>query len=216
MPDRIPEDVPSAGPENEESHTYTRGGDFGQTDVPAIGRVTKDSPRPAACGTVDELNCMLGELRARIAVSSIIDSEKRFFDERLQATQGDLFTIGALVSGAISAGERWKEHLDSAVELYESEINATEAELPSLRNFIVPGEDLTSSAAHLARAVCRRAERCCLAALQDDPSLELVIPFLNRLSDWLYIMARRLARLSGHADRLWDLGKSSAARGANE
>jgi cob(I)alamin adenosyltransferase len=173
---------------------YTRTGDGGETSLLSGGRVAKDHPRIEAYGTVDELNSVLGLLLTEELPAEAV--------ERLRAAQSSLFSVGA--SLADSEGR-----LLPAVEAFSAEplegwIDAMDLELDELRSFIVPGGCRAAALAHVARTVCRRAERRVMAV---DPVDDAIVPFLNRLSDALFVLARFLNHRQGIADPEWRGGR---------
>ncbi len=178
---------------------YTRTGDEGQTGLFGGGRVAKDDPRVEAYGDVDELNAALGLARA-------IEPDPRI-DEILVAVQRDLFAIGALLATPDPA--RMREHLTKAridegrITQLELDIDHGEAELTPLRAFILPGGTPKAATLHVARTVCRRAERRVvhLAQTVDLPPLAAI--YLNRLSDLLFVLARVATRRAGTGEVTW-------------
>jgi len=190
-------------PLREAARIYTRRGDFGETDLPALGQTAKSHPRLAASGALDELNCAIGELAVRTEASSLGASQRRAVLRRAKRAQRELFLLGSLLSGAARPARGPTASHRAMVERLEAEIEAMEAELPACRGFLVPGGDPLASAAHLARAVCRRAERDCTAVVSDESLAGVILPYLNRLSDWLFVLARWLAKLTGGAEEYW-------------
>lgn len=185
---------------------YTRRGDFGETDLPALGRIAKSHPRLAASGALDELNCAIGEVAVRIEASSFGGRQGRAVLRRVKRVQGELFLLGSLLSGAGRCTRGPTARHRAMVRRLETEIEAMEGELPRCRGFLVPGGDPLASAAHLARAICRRAERDCTAAVGGEPAVRragAILPYLNRLSDWLFVLARWLAKSVGGAEEYW-------------
>jgi cob(I)alamin adenosyltransferase len=175
---------------------YTKTGDAGETALFGSGRVSKASPRVAAYGDVDELNAWLGAARAWCG-----DEQVRAALERIQ---GDLFVVGAILATPNPArrkGERFTLSEDRIAAL-ESEIDAWVAELAELRSFILPGGGKAAALVHLARAACRRAERAIVGLGPDDLPATLV-PYVNRLSDWLFTCARALNAREGIAETPW-------------
>jgi cob(I)alamin adenosyltransferase len=178
---------------------YTRTGDQGDTGLFGGGRVPKNHPRVAAYGDVDELNSVLGVVRATPPVE--------WFEPLLESIQRDLFSIGgqlatpdptavakALIKAKLS-GERVNE--------FERLIDEADAELPPLRAFILPAGTAKAAALQLARTVCRRAERSVVSLAQDSPVPELFVAYLNRLSDLLFTLARLANHRDGVADVTW-------------
>jgi cob(I)alamin adenosyltransferase len=178
---------------------YTKTGDDGQTALFGGGRVEKDHPRVEAYGDVDELNACLGMARSVEMMPRV--------DEVLVPIQRDLFSIGALL--ATPDREKMREQLvkaridDERIAELERAIDDCERELDPLRSFILPGGTPKSSALHVARTVCRRAERR-VVALQHDAGLpELVVIYLNRLSDLLFMLARVANKRAGAGEVTW-------------
>ena len=178
---------------------YTKTGDQGDTGLFGGGRVPKNDPRVEAYGEVDELNAALGLARCIELMPRI--------DEVLVPVQRDLFAIGALL--ATPDRERMKEHLDKArvddtrVAELEQAIDDGERELEPLKAFIVPGGTPKAAALHVARTVCRRAERRVVALRHEVELPELVIIYLNRLSDLLFTLARVANRRAGAGEVTW-------------
>jgi cob(I)alamin adenosyltransferase len=178
---------------------YTRTGDDGATALFGGGRVGKDHPRVEAYGDVDELNAALGLARSVEIMPRI--------DEVLVPIQRDLFSVGALL--ATPDLEKMKEHLakaridDDRVAELERAIDDGEHELEPLRSFIVPGGTPKSSALHLARTICRRAERRVVALREHTDIPQIVVIYLNRLSDLLFVLARVANRRAGAGEVTW-------------
>jgi cob(I)alamin adenosyltransferase len=176
---------------------YTRTGDDGTTGLLGPGRVDKDSPRIEAYGTVDELNAALGLARA-----AILDVAAESLVARLQ---NDLFVVGSALADPSPAG-RFHHAVDaSRVAQLEREIDILEAELPPLTRFILPGGTPGAAQLHLARTVCRRAERQVIRLVHqpEEHVAHEILAYLNRLSDLLFVLARAVNRRSGVADTPW-------------
>lgn len=176
---------------------YTKTGDDGSTGLLGPGRVAKDSPRIEAYGTVDELNAAIGVARA-----SGIDARA---DAGLLSIQDDLFAVGAALADPNPSG-RFHNTVngDRALRL-EREIDAMEAELTPLTEFILPGGTAAASHVHLARTICRRAERLVvsLAKTPEESVPKDLIVYLNRLSDHLFVLARAINARAGSKDVPW-------------
>lgn len=178
---------------------YTKTGDQGATGLFGGGRVSKDDPRVEAYGDVDELNASLGLVRS-------IEMMPRI-DEVIVGIQRDLFSIGALL--ATPDPVKMREHLskaqidDDRITQLEHAIDDCERELEPLRAFIVPGGTPKSAALHVARTVCRRAERRVVSLRRDVEVPELVVQYLNRLSDLLFMLARVANRRAGAGEVTW-------------
>ncbi len=176
---------------------YTRTGDHGQTSLLGGQRVPKDSLRIEAYGTVDELNSHIGLLR---------DHENGRLNDLLIPIQEKLFTLGSrLASGTDEQAEKFKVPAitDADVATLETEMDRMDAELPEMRNFILPGGHVAASQAHVCRTVCRRAERLTVTLATQEPVAEIVVRYLNRLSDLLFVLARHIAHVHGVADTPW-------------
>ncbi len=178
---------------------YTRTGDQGDTALFGGGRTSKDDPRVEAYGDVDELNAALGLARASELMPRI--------DEVLVPIQRDLFAIGALL--ATPDREKMKAHLDKAridddrIAQLERAIDDGDRELEPLKAFIIPGGTPKAAALHLARTVCRRAERRVVALRRSGEVPDLVVIYLNRLSDLLFTLARVANRRAGTGEVTW-------------
>jgi cob(I)alamin adenosyltransferase len=177
---------------------YTRRGDEGQTSLGGGQRVPKDSLRVAAYGTVDELNASLG-----VAAAHGLDSR---LAEALAAIQNDLFHLGADLSfvEADKAARRLPEIGARHVEQLERLIDELNAVVGPLENFILPGGALGAAHLHVARTVCRRAERAVVSLARSEPVGEYVVQYLNRLSDLLFVMARYENRQRGLNEARWN------------
>lgn len=181
---------------------YTRTGDEGDTSLFGGGRVAKDHPRVDAYGTVDELNSVVGQ-----ALLAVEDEGTR---ERLSLVQHDLFAIGsALATPAPAAGRKRPSTPElplARVGEMESWIDEADAELPPLRAFVLPGGAPGGAALHVARTVCRRAERAVVALARTEDVEDVdegVIRYLNRLSDLLFALARLENHRAGRGDVEW-------------
>jgi cob(I)alamin adenosyltransferase len=181
---------------------YTKTGDKGQTSLVGGTRVAKTDVRLAAYGTLDELNSVLGLVRS--GLSGVGADFGRQVEKSLQVVQNNLFNIGSHLACEDAALAKKLPSLHSgSLESLEKEMDEWEAELPPLKNFILPGGSMSAAYAHLARTVCRRAERETLALSGVDP--EFLI-YLNRLSDWLFLLARELNWRLKQAEFVWEKG----------
>ena len=178
---------------------YTRTGDEGDTGLFGGGRVSKDHPRVEAYGDIDELNAVLGQARS-------IDMMPRI-DEVLAPIQRDLFAIGALLATPDLAKmheQRATARIsDERIAQLERSIDDGEAELEPLKAFIMPGGTPKAAALHVARTVCRRAERAVVRLQRDVEVPQVVIVYLNRLSDLLFVLARVANRRAGAGEVTW-------------
>lgn len=177
---------------------YTKTGDAGETALFGGLRVLKSHPRVRAYGAVDELNAALGW-----AITQQVDAE---IVRQLQVLQTDLFAFGAHLATAVREGRQAPElpplPVERASEM-ERWIDAAEAELPPLRAFILPGGSAQSAALHLARTICRRAEREVVELAQHETVDGSIVVFLNRLSDLLFDLARLANHKAGTAEVQW-------------
>ena len=178
---------------------YTRTGDDGTTGLGGGGRVGKDDPQVEACGDVDELNSAIGVALATGVVDELTTSLTRIQSELLNVG-GELSLIGA------PPDRRPPQPLIQArhVETLERECDRYNADLPALPNFIVPGGATGAAALHVARTVCRRAERSVVTLSHLREMSPEILRYLNRLSDLLFIMARFENRARGASEPLWD------------
>ncbi len=174
---------------------YTKTGDDGRTGLLGPGRVGKDSPRIEAYGTVDELNAVIG-----VARTTGIDESA---DLLLAKVQDDLFAVGAALADPDPSGRFHNAVGPERSAALERAIDALEAELTPLTQFILPGGSPSAAHLHLARTVCRRAERLVVALAHRDPVPPDLIVYLNRLSDFLFVLARAVNRRGGVADVPW-------------
>ena len=176
---------------------YTKVGDDGRTGLLAGGRVGKDSPRIEAYGTVDELNATIGVARAAGP-----DTEA---DAALARVQRDLFVVGAALADPSPTGRFHGAVGPDLPARLEAEIDAMEAALPPLTAFILPGGSAAAAMLHLARTICRRAERHVVhlgTAEGEDVPAGLAV-YMNRLSDWLFVLARAVNHRAGVVDEMW-------------
>jgi cob(I)alamin adenosyltransferase len=177
------------------SKIYTRTGDSGETGLGDGSRVSKEGPRIEAIGAVDECNSCLGVLLAEPLAEDL--------RELLIDTQHDLFELGGELS--IPGHERIQpQH----VERLEQVLDRYNAELNPLKEFILPGASRAAALCHLARTVCRRAERRVVALARSEKLSPYCVQYLNRLSDLLFVLSRVLNRRDGREDVLWRKGRS--------
>jgi cob(I)alamin adenosyltransferase len=172
----------------------TRGGDGGETSLGDGARVRKDALRVEAYGTVDEANAAIGVLRLHA-------QEDAEADAMLARIQNDLFDIGADLCVPGEAGTRLRV-ADTQSARLEAELAAMNSAMPALQSFVLPGGSAGAAAAHVARTVTRRAERLVVALAAAEEVNPAVIRYLNRLSDHLFVLARRLNG-NGAGDVLW-------------
>jgi cob(I)alamin adenosyltransferase len=178
---------------------YTKTGDSGSTSLFGGGRVPKDHPRVAAYGDVDELNSTLGVARATAPV--------QFFDALLESVQRDLFAIGGHLAtpdtAKVAKALEKAELSEARVAEFERLMDQADAELPPLRAFVLPAGTPKAAALHLARTVCRRAERSVVHLSHEGEVPTLFVIYLNRLSDLLFTLARVANHRDGAGDVTW-------------
>lgn len=176
---------------------YTRTGDDGSTSLFGGSRVQKNDPLVEAYGTVDELNSTVGMARALSMPPEI--------DVVLERVQRELFVLGAEVASGPRAAAKLKMKLlgDEHVARLEQAIDAAEQGLSPLKSFILPGGCPAASALHVARTVARRAERLLVPLSNQQQVRPLLVVYLNRLSDLLFVLARRANHLAGVSDVAW-------------
>lgn len=166
---------------------YTRTGDDGSTMLFGGGRVSKAHLRIETYGTTDELNSYIGLLR-----DHLVNEQNRAFLHHLQNL---LFVVGANLATNPEKSKANPPKIDEAdITAIEQEIDRLEATLPPLRHFLLPGGHIAVSTCHIARCICRRAERLCVALAENEPVLPIVIHFLNRFSDYLFVLSRSIAQ----------------------
>ena len=181
------------------SRIYTRTGDDGSTGLGDGTRIAKTAPRVAAMGDVDEVNSLIGLL--------LTESLPVGIDELLKDVQHGLFDLGGELSipGMTLISAVHVRHLEAAIDAYN-------ASLPPLKEFILPGGSRAAAICHLCRAVCRRAERSVIrvpGSRTRNPNSRI---FLNRLSDLLFVLARAISRKDGGAEVLWEAGRMKSVK----
>lgn len=180
------------------SLVYTRTGDKGQTSLVDGSRVSKASPRLDAYGTVDELNSHLGVLR-----SMIDDAQDKDFVLKIQNC---LFSLG----GYLATDQTVKDLnvacvvTEQMVEALEVEIDRIDESLPKLKAFVIPGGSLAASYCHVCRTVCRRVERLTISLAENVEVEDVVLSYINRLSDYLFVLSRKLNVDSKNSEIFWD------------
>jgi cob(I)alamin adenosyltransferase len=180
------------------TRVYTRTGDDGTTSLGAGGRVAKDSPRVEVYGTVDELNSQIG-----VALALGVDET---IAAMLRTIQNDLFHLGSDLCTLEEEKEKqpFPRIEERHVTALETLMDRLSQELPPLENFVLPGGSPAAAQLHVARTVCRRAERLLVALSRHESVGGQTIPYLNRLSDALFVMARYENRKRGVPDVLWN------------
>jgi cob(I)alamin adenosyltransferase len=194
---------------------YTRTGDSGQTRLAGGQQVWKDSLRVEAYGTVDELNASLGVVQVSIAEGIWTTEQTKHLGEHIFWIQHKLFDAGALL--ATAPGQTFAQMpviQEGDITRLEHLIDECQKELRPLKEFILPGGGKISSLLHQARTICRRAERVCVRLARDEQVDPLIVKFLNRLGDALFVLARWAAKSQGEAEVLWkrEIAQSEPAR----
>jgi ATP:cob(I)alamin adenosyltransferase len=177
---------------------YTRGGDKGRTSLVGGFRVPKTHPRLEAYGTIDELNSFIGLL-----IEEIEDEDTR---KLLLFIQSKLFTVGSYLATDPSKTEYKIESriTDDSIKRIETAIDHIDGDLPKMTAFVLPGGSRSSAIAHICRTVCRRAERNIYSLAETDNIEELVLIFINRLSDLLFVIARKECLLKKGEEIFWN------------
>lgn len=187
---------------------YTRTGDDGKTSLAGGQRIAKTSTRIEAYGTIDELNAHLG----LVAETLRADSDGKALLSSILIIQNELFDLGAQL--AVLPENRREDTpriYPEQVRRLEKEMDEFNSQLPALKSFVLPGGGELAARLHVARTVCRRAERELLRLHDAEPLSEQEIAYLNRLSDWLFVAARFAAKLSAVPETLWRPGGSRAS-----
>lgn len=187
------------------NRVYTKGGDKGQTSLIGGERVSKAAPRVECYGAVDELNAALGLVRTSLdgsaAAGTLLPIVGRI--------QNELFNLGAELATPDPERRARSPRIEARhVTALEEEIDALNEDLPELRSFVLPGGGWTSSYLHLARTICRRAERLVVAVGDGEDLGEHALVYLNRLSDALFVFGRWAALIEGGTEPLWEPDKT--------
>ncbi len=187
------------------TRVYTKTGDKGTTRLAGGQEISKDHPRLEAYGTIDELNSVIGmvrafndELRKKLPAADKLEQE-------LKLAQNVLFDVGSLL--ATAAGQTFPNMpkiTEEKVTHLEKLIDTCQEELEPLKEFILPGGGKVASLLHQARTVCRRAERLCVKVSKEEAINPLIIKYVNRLSDALFVLARWVSKTQGEPEFLWD------------
>lgn len=176
---------------------YTKTGDGGTTSLVGGTRVSKCHPRVEAYGTVDELNAHIGLLAEMIK-----DIDSRQFD-LLKEVQQRLFVVQTLLATEKEVPFQLPQLPDTAVDDIEHHIDELQSQLPPFRSFVMPGGTLPSAQCHVARTVCRRAERCIVKLSEQSPVDNRIARYINRLSDYLFVLSRHLVISQGAEESLF-------------
>ena len=180
---------------------YTKGGDKGETSLIGGERVPKDDPFIEAYGTIDEVNACVGLFAEALAASAA----GAHLTPILRRVQNELFNLGCELATPDPERRAKLPHIeDRHIAALERDIDAVNDDLPPLKSFVLPGGGQASAHAHLARTVCRRAERLIVTLMREGHASELAIQYLNRLSDALFVWGRWAALKDGKDEPLWD------------
>lgn len=175
---------------------YTKTGDKGETSLIGGVRVPKFHLRIESYGTVDELNSYLG-----LIIDGLNDTE---IAKILYEIQDRLFTIGSvLASDPVKSKMKIPDVHEADIELLEHEMDRMDGDLPELKNFILPGGNIVASHCHVARCICRRAERIVVHLSTETEVPEIIVRYLNRLSDYLFILSRKVVHDAGAKETVW-------------
>lgn len=186
------------------SKIYTKTGDTGTTALVGGQRVAKSSLRLEAYGSIDELNSFVGVVRTCAAASD----DREIADEAgttLRRIQNDLFDIGSLL--ATAPGSKWdgmREMKPEHITYLEEAMDRYQDILEVLPSFVLPGGGMLNAHAHVARTVCRRCERLLWRLKEEEPVDEVIVKYVNRLSDYLFVLSRWVAVKAGEEEYLWD------------
>jgi len=188
---------------------YTRTGDAGDTGLVGKGRVAKDSPRVESYGTIDELNSIIGVVRAYNDQGPDDDVRKKL-DAVLDTLQQWLFDFGSSLATAPGSEDKNKEVFvkEGQVQWLEDLIDHMNQDLEPLKSFVLPGGGPMTAHLHQCRTVCRRAERLIISLNREEPLSEWSIPFINRLSDAFFVLCRWVSIKRGEEERLWKPGNT--------
>ena len=187
------------------SKIYTKMGDGGETMLADGGMVSKLHPRVEAYGAVDELNAHVGFLRDNLLESDHGGS----FESHLRRVQNELFDLGGELATPASVLDESRQQVvrEDSVSRLEEEMDAWNESLQPLKNFVLPGGHRVNSCAHVCRTVCRRAERELLRIPKSEELRSITLVYLNRLSDWFFVLSRKLSQGLGADEILWQQKK---------
>ncbi|MBI4516556.1 MAG: cob(I)yrinic acid a,c-diamide adenosyltransferase [Deltaproteobacteria bacterium] len=198
------------------TRVYTRGGDRGQTALVGGQRVAKDHPRIEAYGAIDELNAVLGVVRAFNSEGAVTPARAEI-ETLLKRIQEQLFDLGGeLATPPQAAHEDMYRVGASDVAALEADIDRLQQGLAPLDSFILPGGGKVAAFLHQARTVCRRAERDVLRLSREEPIGDFVLPWINRLSDLLFVLSRWVSQQCGEPEFLWQRGLRNHERKGKE
>jgi cob(I)alamin adenosyltransferase len=195
------------------NRVYTRQGDSGETALVGGQRLPKDGPRIEAYGTVDELNSFLGLARATANQLAVEQPRLALLAAILLRVQHELFNLGSILA-TLPEDVHPKQPRVTAAEItqLEHEMDAMNEELPPLRSFVLPGGSRLDAELHVARTICRRAERIVVTLARVDSAPPEAVRYLNRLSDSLFVWSRWAGHITGAPETLWEPNQSASGR----
>jgi cob(I)alamin adenosyltransferase len=206
-------DKPFSEPRLALNRIYTKRGDAGETSLVGGQRVSKDAARIEAYGTVDELNALVG----LAVVSCTEDARLAPLAAMLRRVQHELFNLGSILATLPEDVHPKQARVTPAeIEQLEREIDAMNADLPALRSFVLPGGTRLNAELHVARTVCRRAERLLVTLAREQQAPAQTIAYLNRLSDALFVWSRWVNHALGAPEVLWEPNAAASARPTSE
>ncbi len=182
---------------------YTKTGDSGETSLFGGRRISKADLRVEAYGTVDELNAFIGWLQAELSRSTPSEGLRQSIQVTLPGIQNRLFTLGSQLASDPDKGAPLPDLQQDDITLLENDIDQMESLLPPLKNFILPGGHPLVAQAHVCRTICRRAERLVVALHHQQPVDALALRFLNRLSDYFFVLARYIGFSHQAEEVIW-------------
>jgi len=204
-------EVPFEEPRLAINRVYTRRGDGGETGLVGGQRVSKDSARIEAYGTVDELNAFLG--LARSTVHEMVSHNGKVYPLApiMLRVQHELFNLGSILATLPADVHEKQPRITAAeIEQLEKEMDHMNAELAPLRSFILPGSSRLDAELHICRTVCRRAERACVTLNREEEAPPEAVRYLNRLSDALFVWSRWANHLTSTVETLWEPNQSTS------
>ncbi len=195
------------------NRVYTRKGDEGRTRLVGGQKVSKSARRIESYGTIDELNAFIGVARQTILDEHAEDPRFLALGEELLRVQHELFNLGSVLATLPEdVVEQMPQVTDVDVEALEASIDRHNEDLPSLRSFVLPGGNRLNVELHVARTVCRRAERCMVALNEHEKVSDAALSYVNRLSDALFVWSRWASYLGERAEVVWQPNMASTAR----
>lgn len=196
------------------TRVYTRTGDQGTTALVGGERVAKDARRVECYGAIDELNAILGLARS-LNAQAAGDAARDRLEAILTQLQNELFDLGSELATPPEAEYEGMFKVSAAdVQALEALMDDCQRDLEPLKSFVLPGGGVVSAVLHQARTVCRRAEREIIRLSREEPVGEFIVPYVNRLSDLLFVLSRWVSRQRGEREYLWERGLRNQARPA--